>query len=82
MTYKEHFRSATDWKEKVLIMEMFHLLMLFRRKNTWHQRDTARYFKVSMALVSENLKIAHAIGLNELDNCTSRDKALKVLKTK
>lgn len=63
-------------------MEQFHLLMLFRKKDTWHMKNTARYFNVSMALVSENLKIAKAVINNELSDCTSRDKALRELKSK
>lgn len=79
-TYREQFYNSTDWKKKVLVMELFHLLMLVKYKEKWHMKNTAKYFGVSMALVSENLKIAHALGNDKLEDCTSRDKALKELK--
>lgn len=78
-TYKELFHSSLNWKEKVLVMEQFHLLMLFKR-SPWHLKDTAKYFKVSMALVSENISLAK--NMDKIENCTSRDKALKCLKEK
>lgn len=54
--------------------------MLVKYKEKWHMKNTAKYFGVSMASVSENLKIARALGNNELENCMSRDKALKELR--
>lgn len=79
MTHKEKFHRSTDWKERVLTVEFFHLLMLSKHTK-WTVKSTAEYFNVSMALVSENLKIAHALGEGLLDGCTSRVKALKELK--
>lgn len=77
MTYREKYKSTTDWKQKILVMEMFHLLMLSKHKN-WHLENTAKYFGVSIGLVSENLSLAHV--MDEVENCESRVKALKVLK--
>lgn len=78
MTYRDKFHSLDDWKQKILVMQFFHLLMLSKRKGNWHLHDTASYFKVSMALVSENLKLASSI--DDVENCSSRVKALNLLK--
>jgi len=79
MTYKEKFHRETNWKHRVLTVEFFHLLMLSRHAK-WTLEETAKYFGVSIALVSENLKLAHALGEGKLEECKSRDKALKELK--
>lgn len=78
MTYKEKFHKSTDWKQRVLIMELFHLLMQSKHKN-WHLSSTAKYFGVSMGLVSENLALAHA--MDEVEDCTSRVKALAAMRS-
>lgn len=79
MTYKEKFRRSTDWKQKVLTVELFHLLMLSKNPK-WKLNDTAKYFQVSIALVSENLKLAKFIENGIVGACTSRDNALQILR--
>lgn len=79
MTYRDKFHSLENWKQKVLLVELFHLLMLSKRKG-WNATKTANYFKVSIALVSENLKLAVHLRNGILDECKSRDKALKRLR--
>ena len=79
MTYREKFRQSIDWRTKVLTMELFHLLML-SKKREWNLTSTARYFGVSIALVSENLKLSGPLKDGLLDECNSRDKALKLLR--
>lgn len=78
-TYREKFKSSTDWKQKVLTMEFFHLLMLTRNKK-WKLENSAKYFSTSVALVSENIKLAKMLKLGIIDACTSRDKAIKLLR--
>lgn len=80
MTHKERFHNSTDWKEKVLIVEFLHLLMCTRDEN-WHLVSTAKYFNVSTALVSEDLKLARMVRNGIVNACSSRDKALKFLKS-
>lgn len=82
MTYKEKFDNETDWRKKALIVELFHLMMLMRHKGTWTVKKTAATFKKSVGLISENLNLARAIKNSELDNCTSRNKALKIIRSK
>lgn len=48
-------------------MELYHLTMNHRK--TWSIAKTAHYFGVSIGLVSENLKLAHA--LHNPDVCKS-----------
>lgn len=79
MTYREKFHNITEWKHKVLIVELFHLLRLSKAPK-WREEDTAKYFNVSIALVSENLRLARALKIGIIDGCTSRDKAIKLLR--
>lgn len=53
---------------------------MLSRKTRWKLNDTAKYFGVSMALVSENLKLAKMLKLGIIDACGSRDNAIKLLR--
>lgn len=58
-------------------MEIFHLSHSHHDK-TWTLTKTAKYFGVSVALVSENLKIAKASHIDErIMDCKTREEALK-----
>lgn len=60
MTFVEKYNSETTWHGKAMIMEIYHLAMTQRLKN-WTITKTAEHFSVSIGLVSENLRLAHAI---------------------
>jgi hypothetical protein len=79
MTYREEFHNSIDWKKKVLIVELLHLLMLSKDKK-WKMKNTAKYFNISLATVSENLKLSKMLKLGIVDACNSRDKAIKLLR--
>lgn len=77
MTFLEKYLSESTWHGKVTVMEIFHLAQSIRNKG-WTVTKTAQSFQVSPALVSENLKLATAIHINEsLLQCASRQEALK-----
>lgn len=58
-------------------MEIYHLTMQSHIKG-WTLSNTAEHFRVSIGLVSENLKLAHALHSNEsLIKCESRQDALR-----
>lgn len=79
MTFKERYILETTWHGKAMIMEIYHLTMLSRVK-TWTITKTAKHFGVSIGLVSENLRLAHAFHSdNNLMQCESRQDALKRL---
>jgi len=60
-------------------MEIYHLAMMTKEKK-WTIGNTAKYFRCSNGLVSENLKLARAIHSNPtIIKVESRDKALKEL---
>lgn len=80
MKYREKYRLCEIWYQKVSVMSLFHLSMCQRDK-TWTIADTATYFGVSKALVSENLKLAREMNKKpELEKCHSRKNAIVTLK--
>lgn len=79
MTFQERYNQETTWHGKVLVMEIYHLAMSHRVKG-WTITRTAEYFECSIGLVSENLRLAHTIHVNEkILKCESRQDALKKL---
>ena len=79
MTFLERYRNETTWHGKALVMEIYHLAMSHRSKG-WTLTRTAEHFGVSIGLVSENLRLAHAIHMNDkILKCESRQEALKKL---
>ena len=77
MTFREKFHNETDWKKKVIILEIFHLVMLSRNKK-WRVRDTAIKLRISIGLASEDLMLASRIVI--VQDCKSRQQALKILR--
>ena len=59
MTFLERYQKETTWWGKVIIMEIFHLHAISKNKD-WTLGQTAEVFDCSVALVSENLKLAQA----------------------
>lgn len=79
MTFLEKYQMETTWHGRVYVMEIYHLTMS-HTKERWTISQTAQYFECSIGLVSENLKLGHAIHNNEnLMKCQSRQEALKKL---
>lgn len=79
VTFKERYDQETTWHGKVIVMELFHLAMRQRQK-WWTITKTAEAFNCSIGLVSENLRLAHAIHENEkILSCESRQEALRRL---
>lgn len=79
MTFTERYQKEQTWHGKAIVMEIYHLTMSHRNKK-WTITKTAEHFDCSIGLVSENLKIAHAIHENDrILKCQSRQEALKKL---
>lgn len=60
MTFIERYAREKTWHGKAMIMEIYHLAMTQREKG-WTIEKTAQHFSCSIGLVSENLRLAHAI---------------------
>lgn len=79
MTFVDRYKKETTWHGKVIVMEIYHLIMTHRMPD-WTITRTASHFGVSIGLVSENLKLAKALhNDNNIFSCDSRQKALKKL---
>jgi len=79
MTYKEKFDNETNWRNRVLIVELFHLQKKMYNP-LWKIADTAKVFGRSAALISENLDLASHVRAGKFDDCQSRQKAMKILR--
>lgn len=77
MTFLERYQKEETWYGKVIIMEIYHLAHVQSSK-TWTITDTARDFQCSIGLVSENLRIADRMHVDEnIINCKTRQDALR-----
>lgn len=77
MTFKQRYGLATNWKERIFIVQLYHLMQLSKNKNHRLQ-DTAEYFERSKSWVSENISLAENI--DSITECKSREEALITLK--
>jgi len=79
MTFHERYHKEKTWHGKAMIMEIYHLAMT-QKIRSWTLTKTAEHFQVSIGLVSENLRLAHALHNNpKLIEIETRDNALKKL---
>jgi len=60
ISFKEQFDGEKLWYKRVVIIELYYLAMRNKDKS-WGVRETAKYFKISLGHVSENLKLAKAL---------------------
>jgi hypothetical protein len=82
MTFLQRYNEATSWQDKAMIMEIYHLAMCHNVKG-WTLQGTAKEFDCSIGLVSENIRLAHAMH-RDLSFLTieSRQEALRRLNGK
>jgi len=79
MTFLERYNQEHTWHGKAMVMEIYHLAMSSRSRD-WTITKTAEHFGVSIGLVSENLRLAHAIHINDtIITIPSRTEALRKL---
>lgn len=79
MKFIEKYNQENTWHGKVIVMEIYHLAMS-TQKSGWTITKTAEYFKCSIGLVSENLRLANLIHADEkVLTCKSRQEALRKL---
>jgi len=77
MTFLERYQQEDTWHGRAMIMEIYHLAMRVKIRN-WTISKTAAHFNVSIGLVSENLRLAHAIHADpSLIKIATRQLALK-----
>ena len=75
----ENYKRQRRWSDKVKIMALFHMSKLCNSK--WTVTQTAKYFGVSIALVSENIKIFKAADTNpRIYEHRTREEVLRKLK--
>jgi len=78
-SYKEKYHNERRWSNKVIILELFHLIKK-NQDRTWNITKTATIMEISIGAVSENLRIAEYAHLHpEILECASRQDALRML---
>ena len=80
MNFKQKYEACETWHDKVTVIEIYHLTMSIREPG-WKVLNTAHDFGLSVGLVSENLRLAKEIHVNEkILKCESRQEALRKIK--
>jgi hypothetical protein len=77
LTYRESYILAKDWKRRVALIATFHGARLTRNPN-WKLTDSAKYFGLSLGLISESLNLSKH--WDKIENCQSRSEALRRIK--
>lgn len=75
--FKSDYDGEKRWYVKVLLMRVYHLQQK-KDYSRWRIQDTARYFDVSIGLVSENLKLARYY--SRIKSCPNREEALRKIR--
>lgn len=79
MTFRDKYLQSKTWQEKIMVMEMYHIVMCYKIKN-WTISKTADYFDCSLGLVSENLQLGRAFHSDpNIMTCDTRQHALRKL---
>jgi hypothetical protein len=77
LTYRESYVHEKDWKRRVALIATFHGARLAKDKN-WKLTDSAKYFGLSIGLISESLNLSKHWDL--IESCNSRSEALRRIK--
>ena len=78
MTYRESYKLEKDWKRRVALIATFHGARCLQSK-TWKLTDSAKYFGISIGLISESLNLSKH--WDQIESCKSRSEALRKVKT-
>jgi hypothetical protein len=78
LTYRESYIVAKDWKRRVALIATFHGARLAKNKD-WKLTDSAKYFGLSIGLISESLNLSKH--WDQIENCQSRSEALRKIKS-
>jgi hypothetical protein len=76
MNYRQEYQKSRNWKKKAKIVHLFHSTASIHRG--WKKKDTAEFFGISPALVSEEILIVNNLKL--VEKCKSRNEALKLIR--
>jgi hypothetical protein len=79
MKFREKYSQCKTWRSKARCIHLLHSIKSANDKE-WIMSDTARFFDVSIATVSESIFIAEHMSL--LSNAKSRAGALRILRSK
>jgi hypothetical protein len=77
MTFHEAYERSNSWKRKIVLVSIFHKTRL-NKDHRWTVKQTAKYFKISVGLCSENLNLS--LMWDTIKECDSRNAALKKIK--
>lgn len=78
MTYRESYINAKTWQKRVALIATFHGARLMRNPD-WKLTDSAKYFGLSLGLISESLNLSKH--WDQIESCQSRSEALRKIKS-
>jgi len=79
MTLKEAYLKEEIWHRKIIIVSLYHNAQLLKM-GSQNLIETAKYFEISIGLVSENLMLNKHY--EEIKDCKSRNEGLQKLRGK
>lgn len=73
MTYQDKVTKEKNWHKRAMLITYYHTAMKLRRRR-WTMRMTAKKLDISIGMVSESIKLTHAILDNpDLENLKRED---------
>lgn len=77
MKAKTAYHESKTWQRKSRVIYLFHLKCVLK-KDKWTYRDTAKYFGISLGMVSESILLIKCFEI--VRDYKSRNAALKGLR--
>jgi hypothetical protein len=79
MKFSEKYSLSKTWLGKIKVIALYHHIKVYKNPN-WKLANTARYFNVSISLVSENIMLGS--NLDKIEKCKTRTAALHAIRKK
>ena len=78
---KQPYENCKTWQDKCLYIAIYHHFMCLKHAH-WKVSNTASHFKLSIGLISENLRLAKEMDGDKgekIMNCKTREEGLKLI---
>lgn len=77
---KQEIQESKEWNHKCLLVYTFHIYMSKNSIDKWTLERTSRELNLSIGYVSESIKLVEHFVSDNLDECKTRDEALRKIR--